>query len=151
MGLIERPIDYDAVSEQIDYEFLGKEKIYSDINEVLDEYACIYYNQKFNEIGESKYYDYPRLFRIYDKEDIDYYEVVFDTNIDIELDFSRGRLYMTVGSEIDSFDVRGWIYNELTEEYIDKYDVLIKFKDEFDGNMLYFYWLETDDYGYSDH
>ncbi len=144
-------IKYKKIEDSIEYEYLGKVKIDPDINEVLDEFSITKFSGYSGEIISVEELDKAEFFPIRNEDEKIELEKRLDTIIDIKLDFSKERVYAIVGSEIDYFDVQGWYFDEITVEKTNEYKVFINYKDKFDGNIIYFYWIEKEGFYFIDH
>ncbi len=126
-------------------------RIDPNIDDVLNEFNLTYFSGYSGEISHVKAIDKAVFFSIRNEDEKIELEKRLDTIIDIKLDFSKERVYAIVGSKIDSFNVVGWYYDEITGEKTELYKTFIDYEKEFNGNMIYFYWIDNEDYYFSDH
>jgi len=141
---------FEKMSDDIQYHLIGTIKINPDIDEPLKEFKAIYYRDSTGEISSEEIVIKPISSRLSHEKDKKYFEEYYGVNINFEVDYSKGYAYVIVGSKIDYFEVLELDTREASVKSYPEYITKIHYKDGFDGNVLYVYWIEDDHLNFCD-
>ncbi len=132
--------EFIETENKINYEFIGELRINEDISSSISQFNYIEY-YKTDEVLSEEFVNFPVHKRIYSKEDQNLFEGIYNIEIPFDLKYSEKNVYVVVGSEIESFEIYKIHEDELSEWKLRAYDTIIHYKETYNANYMYFYYI----------